>query len=90
MIKRVIAGLILFGSVVLFPFWVTAILSLVFVVYFEWYLEVVFVALYMDMLFAPGSIAGVYSSTNTTGALLILVVMQFLKTRLRFYDAKSF
>ena len=90
MAKRIILGILLLGSSVLLPFPVSLFIALFGLVYFDWYIEALLIAVFMDMIYAPGSIDGLYSSQISTGAFIFLILIEYLKTRLRFYNAKSF
>jgi len=84
--RRIIADFILFVSVFLSPWFITAPLGLIFLLYFYRYYEAIFAALMLDALFGlatPHLLNTPYIFTLFFSALFL--VGEFLKPRLRFY-----
>lgn len=53
--KRIISDIVLFLCVLFAPWWITAGLGFLCVWYFDQFIEAVFVALFMDILYGAGS-----------------------------------
>ncbi len=85
MALRILATAILLFSVLFLPFWVSMILALVGIIYFNYYFEAVTLALLSDLLFGTPEIKFynmVFVSFFT--ALILLFVAQFIKKKIRF------
>ncbi|HWA31847.1 MAG TPA: hypothetical protein VG694_00095 [Candidatus Paceibacterota bacterium] len=87
--KRVVFSVLLLVSAVLWPLWLTAILAILGIIYFPMYIEAIFALLMSDLLFgAPESkfLGGTFVSSLSVVVALILV--EFLKKKLKFYPEK--
>ncbi len=88
MIHRAIAIGILTLSMLYLPFWVTGILSLGAMVYFRWFFEAIIIFFCIDMIFgAPVARFFHVHTALTLIGLVVLLLIEYLKTRLRTYHA---
>lgn len=84
MFQRIFLATIFFISVFLFPWWLSASFGVVLAFRFNKFFELVFGGLFFDIFYGTGGIhPGAYHFT--IGALLLLGLIEFLKTRLRLY-----
>lgn len=93
MIKRTICDIVLFGSLVWLPWWATAGLAVLFMIFFKKYWEGVVVALMIDLFYAVSSI-NLFADMNLYGrfgiftvvALAIFFIIENAKKRVRFFS----
>ena len=87
MAKRILFSLILLGSTLLLPFWVSLILAIFGMFIFPNYLEAVFLACISDLIFGinePKFFGITMVATLFTAILFILI--GFIKKKLKFYQ----
>jgi hypothetical protein len=85
MALRILATAILLFSVIFMPFWVSIILGLIGIIYFNYYLEAVAIALLSDLLYGVPE-AKFYNIVFISffGALVLVFLAQFIKKKIRF------
>jgi hypothetical protein len=79
---RIIAGIFIFLALVLLPWWMTFIFLLIAVIYFNFYYEAVFAGFLLDSLYGSPNFFSKFIFTLIFG--LLILVIEFLKKRLRF------
>ena len=89
--QRIIADLFLLISILILPFWVSIISVIIFALYFNRYYELLIAALFIDILYGVEQSRFLYSvSVTFTTGILLLVIIEFLKTKLKFYQKEQF
>ncbi len=89
MAQRISASLVILLSLLFAPFWLSAILVLAAMLYFDLFLEALFLLLLSDLLY--GVDGGSFLGTTYTSFLLsaiALAVIEFIKTKTVFYPNK--
>lgn len=85
--KRLIADIILFGSILILPWWAVCILALVFVLFTEKPIEAVIVAFILDLLYVPTTFfLGPFMFLFTFIFIALFFVLKPLKRSLTFYE----
>ncbi len=84
MISRVLSNFLLLLAVLYLPFWIFIILAVVFVFLFRGFYEIVFWALFIDLLYGSRSnfLFG-FQFVSTFLAIIILMSAESFKKRLR-------
>jgi hypothetical protein len=88
---RFILDIILLFFVFLLPTWLTALLVLVCIFYFDFFAEAIFFGLIMDIIYGGGKVFGMnfpYIFTVVLG--LIFLISLKLRGMLKFYSSKRF
>ncbi len=83
---RILANIVLFSSVLFFPWWVTVAAGVAFSVFFRASYEVVFWAFFSDLLY--GTEAASFFRIHflsTASAVVLVVVLERIKKMTRFY-----
>lgn len=87
MLYRVITGIVLFLSIFFVPFWVSLVLAVFAIIYFDYFFEAVFSMLVSDILY------GVREEKlwnivffSTIVLMLFLILMEVFKRYLKFYN----
>ncbi len=84
--KRLIADILAFLSLFFLPWWCTGILLVGIIVFFRWPFEVVAFAFVADLLYGiPETRFHGFMFVGTLATLAILIIVEFLKTRMRSY-----
>jgi len=84
---RIIAFIVLLFSVLFLPFYISAILAILGMFYFKIFWEAIIVLLLSDLLY--GTKEAKFSNTLFVSfivSILILILIEFLKRKLKFYD----
>ncbi|MEX2052179.1 MAG: hypothetical protein WD991_00595 [Candidatus Paceibacterota bacterium] len=83
---RTTTVLILLFSVLFLPFWLSALIAFLGILYFHIFLEAVVLFFLSDLLYGVGEpkLFGIYIASTLT-SLLILAIIEILKRRLKFY-----
>ena len=83
---RLAANLILFISIVFFPWWITLLFAGVFFFKFSLMYEVIGWAFFMDVLYGT-RLSFFFNVTllASSGALVLFMITEMLKTRIRYY-----
>ena len=84
---RIVSYLIILTGIFMFPWWLVFIFVLAAALYFERYYEAVFFGLIMDAIYAVpiSKFSGIILVSSVT-ALILIVIVEFLKKRLYFYN----
>lgn len=82
---RILASIVLLGSVLFMPFWVTVILALAGIIYFNIFLEALAFILLSDLLYGVKENSGAVF-ISFAGAILLLVLIEILKKKVKFYS----
>lgn len=83
---RILAFFILLLSILFMPFWISAILAFLGMIYFSFFLEAIFLLFISDLLLGTGEIRFFHAVIiSMIGAILALVIIEFLKKKLKFY-----
>lgn len=87
MILRILASVILLFSMLFMPLWVTAILALAGIIYFSVFWEAIVLFFLSDLLYGTNEAKfnDVFFITFFI-SLIVLILMEFLKKKLRFYS----
>jgi len=85
-VMRVLAVIVLLFSALSFPVWITAILALSAMLYFPYFIEAVVIFLISDLLFA----APAHKLYSFLFALLVFIVIEVAKRKLRFKQSKKY
>jgi hypothetical protein len=86
MIWRVIFNILMLGSILFLPWWVTAIIAVGFLFKFKAY-EVILWGVFADILYSsPAPSFYNIEFLFTIGAVVFFVLTYFIKKRLMFYD----
>ncbi len=89
--RRIVADLFLLTSIIIFPFWVSIIFAIIFALYFNRYYELLIAALLIDILYGVEQTRFLYSvSVTFTIGVIFLITVEFLKTKLKFYQKEKF
>ena len=83
--KRVVFDIILIAVVVLLPWWVSVILSLAAIFYFNNFFEAAFVGLLLDSLYGTSSVFSDFPYLLTTIFTLITLFLIYFKKKLVMY-----
>ena len=87
--KRCIAGVLLFISVVVFPWWVSFVAALVLLFYCNRYYEAICAAFVFDLLYGvPLPMFFSFSFLFTLIMAVLFFVIEFLKPYLKFYSSR--
>jgi hypothetical protein len=89
MILRILAFFVLLFSILFLPFWVSVILGILGMIYFRFYLEAVILFFISDFLF--GTLGTKYAFLIFTSGILsflVLILIEFLKKKFKFYPRK--
>lgn len=83
MVLRIFATIVLLLSILFMPFWITAILAILSMVYFSYFLEIVFLLFLSDILFGihMGGFAGV-TFMSFLISVLVFFTIEFIKKRI--------
>ena len=87
MLIRILASIILIISILFLPLWVSVVFALIFMIYFAFFIEAVFLFLLSDLLFGVKEIK-LFDITfiSFVIALACLIILELIKKRLRFND----
>ncbi len=89
MIKRVLAGVVLFISVLFFPLWVSLLLAAAAMFYFPLFFEAPFLFLISDLLYAvPEERYFKMAIVSVATSIILLVAIEFAKKKIRLYSKK--
>ncbi len=85
MVKRIIADIVLFLGIFFLPWWVTVILTFIFIILFRWFWEGIIAMLFIDSLYSLPDVKfyghfGIF----IVSAVILLLIIENLKTRIRF------
>ena len=84
---RLLTNFILFGSVLFLPWWVMIIIGIVALFKFNAFYEIVMWGLLADLLYgADVALFYNFGLFLSLGVLLLFIVIEFLKSRIRFYQ----
>ena len=82
---RIFAAIILLVSVLFFPFWISVILGLIFIAYFSFFAEAIFIFLISDLLFGANEPKFFYfNGISFLIAIVVFTVAETIKKKLRF------
>jgi len=86
MVFRILSILLLTFSVLFMPFWLSVLLGLSIAAYFPFFLEGIVIFFLSDLLYGVPEVK-FYGVTyaSLVGAVLILIGIEFLKKRLKYY-----
>jgi len=85
MIKRIICDIGLFLGIFFLPWWGTAILAFIFMILFKRFWEGVIAMLFIDSLYSlPTSKFYGHFGIFIVSAIILLLIIENLKTRIRF------
>ncbi|MBI3888720.1 hypothetical protein HY311_02920 [Candidatus Nomurabacteria bacterium] len=91
MLQRILAFFLLLFSVLFMPLWVTAILALAGIIYFKVFFEAVLIFILSDLLY------GIKETKNSPMlfisffiSVLVLVMIEIFKKRIRYYDNSNY
>jgi len=83
---RIIISILLFLSILFFPWWLTVIIGAVAVFVQRNFYEIVGWGIFYDLLYSTASVSILgFSFFFTVGALIFLFGAEFLKSKTRFY-----
>lgn len=84
---RMSVTLLLLLSILFLPWWITASLSFLAMLYFDAYFEMLIVALIFDSLYSADvqKFAG-YQFVSVTITLVLLILLMYIKKRFSFYS----
>ena len=86
MIKRVVAVLVLLGSIFILPFWVSATLGIVGMFYFRKFYEAPIIFLISDLLYGVHTPKlGNILFFSFIVSMLVFLLIEFLKKKLKYY-----
>jgi len=87
MIFRILAVIILLWSALFMPFWLTAILAIAGMIYFNYFAEAVAIFLLSDLLYGAreGKFFGIVI-ISFLAATIAMVLIEFIKKKLKFYN----
>jgi hypothetical protein len=89
MMYRVITDIALFISLFIFPWWFVVVLAVIALFFFNSYYEVIFLGVIIDSLYnAPIARFHGFEFVVTIAMVLLYILAEVLKRRLRFYNAK--
>lgn len=90
MMLRISASILLLFSILFMPFWVSAILALGAMFYFDVFWEAVFLFFLSDLLYGIKE-AGLYNLYFISFILsaLVLILLEFTKRKLKFYSGRA-
>lgn len=81
---RILTAVVLFGSILFLPFWLSVILALGAIIYFRYYLEVAFFFLVSDLLFGiPEKSILSMAFMSFVASIIMVFVAEFIKKKLR-------
>jgi hypothetical protein len=90
MVLRFLAFFILLFSILFLPFWVSAILAILAMIYFKNYWEAVILFFISDFLYGTmGTKYAFLTFTSGIFALIFLLLIEFLKKKFKFYPRKT-
>ena len=86
MLLRILASLLLLISVLFWPFWISIILALAGMIYFNVFLEAVVLFLLSDVLFGIKETSwGGMMFVSFVVSAIVLVIIEVTKKKLKFY-----
>ena len=90
MVARITFSVLILFSVLFLPFWVTAILTIVGIFLFSFYLESVFLLFLSDLLFGvkEEKLFGIFFFSFIT-SLIFLLLVEISKRKIKFYNYKG-
>lgn len=87
MLYRILTSIFLFISIFFLPFWVSVILGVISIFYFNFFVEIVFIFLIMDLFYGIPEIKfGNIPFVASMSALLVLLLLEYFKKGLKFYN----
>ena len=89
MALRIVSFIILLFSLLFLPFWVSCILAILGIIKFSLFVEAPILFLISDLLYGTkeASMYNIYF-VSSTGILIVLVIAEILKKKLKFYKNK--
>lgn len=78
---RIILALLLFTSLIIFPWWVSFLLSFIGLWYFDGFYEFLILGFFIDSLYSPSD--GLYKFIFLVLSLIIFILAVFVKDRIR-------
>jgi len=83
---RILASIILLFSILFLPFWLSVILALAGMIYFSFFFEAVFIFFISDLLYGAkeSRFFGIVF-VSLIISLLLLILAEFFKKKLKFY-----
>ncbi|HEY4512004.1 MAG TPA: hypothetical protein VJH55_04160 [Candidatus Paceibacterota bacterium] len=83
---RIIANIVVFAGVFLFPWWLTFLLAVVALFNIEWYIEIIIASFLLDVLYSiPINLYWGHEFVLTLVAIIAFIVSGPIKRRLIFY-----
>ncbi|MDP2789272.1 MAG: hypothetical protein Q8O46_04500 [bacterium] len=87
MVLRVFFSFLLLLAVLFMPFWLSGILALIGIAFFRTYWEAVVLLFFSDMLLGTSETKFLnFTLVSSALTLLVLILFQFLKEKLKFYN----
>lgn len=88
--KRVIFTILLLFSMLFLPFWISAILALIGIFYFDFYLEAFVIFLLADLLYSTTQTRFLeLSFINALVVSLVIILGEFVKRNSKFYSNRA-
>lgn len=86
MAQRLFASILLLFSVLFLPIWISALLAILLIFYFDIYWEAVVIFLLSDLLYgAPETLFFDFPFFTFVFSVVFLVLLEFVKKKLKFY-----
>jgi len=86
MAKRIIFSFLLIVAILIFPFWAVYALAFLGIIFFPVYWEAIVLLFLVELLFGiRENSLWQFISKSTLGAILGLILIEYLKKKLRFY-----
>lgn len=83
---RIFANILLFASVLFFPWWVTVMAGVIFAVFFSAFYESIFWAFFIDLLYGTEAASFLnFTFLFTASTIIFVLILERIKKTTRFY-----